>query len=186
MALWITVSSMRLLSYRRKICRTPLGVAIVNAGHRPLASAIPPGVAIVNARHRPLASTMPLGAAIVDAGPWLWPYRGCRAQPLRKPGVGPTRECPLGRESGPATGSGEVVSGDRAQEAAAAEPLLAFVFAGAESFDDDVEEDDDDDEELDESDELEEPEESEELDVEVDVEAAELTVLDEEARLSVR
>ncbi|MEV6867787.1 hypothetical protein AB0M44_43230 [Streptosporangium subroseum] len=82
---------------------------------------------------------------------------------------------------GPANGSGEAGSGDRAQEAADAEPLLAFVFAGAESFDDDVEEDDDD-EELDESDELEEPEESEEL----DVEAAELTVLDEEARLSVR
>ncbi|MDP9848822.1 hypothetical protein [Streptosporangium lutulentum] len=72
-------------------------------------------------------------------------------------------------------------SGGWTQEAAAAEPLVAFVFAGAESFDDEPDEDDD---ELDESDELEEFEESEEPDVDVD--AAELTVLDEEDRLSVR
>jgi hypothetical protein len=119
-------------------------------------------------------------------GPGFGHTVGAGRSPFESHGVGPARECPLGREWGSATGSGEAGSGDGAQEAAAAEPLLAFVFAGAESFDDEVEEDDDDDEELDESDELEEPEESEELDVDVDVEAAELTVLDEEARLSVR
>jgi hypothetical protein len=140
-------------------------------GHRGRICRTPPGAAIVNARHWPPASGHTVGAG---------------RSPLKSRGVGPARERPLGRGWGPATGSGEVGSGDRAQEAAAAEPLLAFVFAGAESFDDDDDVEEEDDEELDESDELEEPEESEELDVDVDVEAAELTVLDEEARLSVR